>query len=595
MQKYVNFIFSIKFKIVLFSLILIILPCLILGAYVYFKLAALDKVNTSTYIINNLKSTADNIDDILSNIEYLSIPVVSDEAFLDGLKKLSGLSDSYSDYLIQKNMNEFLFDTNFKNKYINTIYLYSTMNKTAYSSVGTVRTFYEQEVQESPWLKDFEKATELRSKWAVTKSLHKDHSGGGYIVSLYKNLHLFSSNELLGIISFNVNEAHLYQLISKIKFKDSGYIFIVDKAGRIVSHTNRDLIYKDVNNTGYIPKVLSSEKEGYFIDKIDGQNCLVSYSASKYTGWKYVAVASLSEVISSATLAKNYLFVIYLLIILIIIFSVFIISSYLYRPIKKLFFQMKRVEEGDFSVSISHNRKDEFGYIYNRFNTMVKNIKALINDIYIQKLLRKEAQLKVIQTQINEHFLYNTLDSIHWAAKQHNTEDIGDITFSLSRFFRLSLSSGKDIIPVKDIVEMITCYLNIISIRFKNKLNYDIEADNTILDCMVLKYIFQPIVENAILHGIEKKKKGGSVKIIFKKRGELLMFSVSDNGAGIAEDKLNEIMKSIHSPFDNTEDNFALKNINSQIKLFYGEEYGLKITSTREKGTVVEFEIPIRY
>jgi two-component system sensor histidine kinase YesM len=178
-------------------------------------------------------------------------------------------------------------------------------------------------------------------------------------------------------------------------------------------------------------------------------------------------------------------------------------------------------------------------------------------------------------------------------SRVYKVDDISHLVSSLSKYFRLNLSSGNDIVKISEVVELIGYYLDIQKIRYKNKLSVDIQVDDSIRHCRVLKYLFQPIVENAVYHGIEKKKGNGYINICFNKVGNRIRFQVTDNGAGIPNQKLEKIMKCLEKDDLPTGDNFALQNINSQMRIFYDNDYSINISSIEGEGTTVTLEIPI--
>jgi len=255
-----------------------------------------------------------------------------------------------------------------------------------------------------------------------------------------------------------------------------------------------------------------------------------------------------------------------------------------------------KVGEGDLSVRLLVHSHDEIGQIYYYFNEMLENLNVLIKENYENKLIKKETELKYIQSQINEHFLYNTLDAIHWIAKKNDVPEISKIIFSLSKFFRMVLSEGDDTIPLAHIIEIFTHYVTLLNIRMEQKIMYSYHVDVGLENIKVLKYIFQPLLENAILHGIGNGETGDEVKVSFTRTANhTIRFSVSDNGIGIDPIHLQMIQKNICQDSFQAQDDkyFALTNINQQLRLFYGTDYSLCIESELGNGTTAYFEIPI--
>jgi two-component system, sensor histidine kinase YesM len=333
-------------------------------------------------------------------------------------------------------------------------------------------------------------------------------------------------------------------------------------------------------------------REGHITAKIKSTKFLIAYYTSPYTNWKYVMAIPVKSITGKVT---NILVLTIICFIIIMIFGIivaFILPSNMTKPINLLVKSMKKVKTGDFECKIDEIRNDEFGELYAGFNDMVSNLDDLIHELSKQKIVKKDIQLKMMQSQINAHFLYNTLDVIHWIARINKVEDICSLTFALSKYFRISLSEGRDVIRLKDALELITNYMAIHKIKSEKDIHLEINIRHELLELKVLKYIFQPIIENAIQHGIEKTRRDGVLKFSCERVKDNIVFTYEDNGKGIEPHVLDSIRKDLEESDFIKEGNFALKNINNQIKMFYGERYGLMIDSEYDYGTVVKITIP---
>jgi two-component system, sensor histidine kinase YesM len=266
-----------------------------------------------------------------------------------------------------------------------------------------------------------------------------------------------------------------------------------------------------------------------------------------------------------------------------------VVVKFIDKPVQKIVSHMKKVERGEFSSRIKEKRKDEFGYVYEAYNNMVYKVERLIHELYQEKLVKKEMQLKVLQEKINPHFLYNTLDTINWIAKEHNVEDISKMVIALSTMYRKTFNRGRDLISISDILISISCYLDIQRIRYGESFSYKIDADESI---MKLNLVIQTIVENSIVHGFIQKKNDGLLYIKIDREGDVLHIIVEDNGKGMSEEKLELIGLSINS--DKHESESGLRNVQKRIKLYYGDEYGIKLESREDQGTRVTITIPVK-
>ena len=269
-----------------------------------------------------------------------------------------------------------------------------------------------------------------------------------------------------------------------------------------------------------------------------------------------------------------------------------LLSNIFYKPLEKLVSAMQMIENRNLDVRIDDKRADEYQRVYKGFNDMVSELKRLIKDLTNEKILKKEAEIKLLQAQINPHFLYNTLESIHSIAKIKKVEEIALMVSALSKFYRISLSGGKDIVTLKEAVELVKDYLTIQNIRFKGKISYYFDISDELMRYRVPKLILQPIVENSIYHGIERSKGNGILNIYGMLDKSNLNLVVEDNGVGIEKESLEELQRSIEDDSFENSKNFALKNLNQQIKLKYGPNYGLSIKSEYGKGTCVTIRLP---
>ena len=272
-------------------------------------------------------------------------------------------------------------------------------------------------------------------------------------------------------------------------------------------------------------------------------------------------------------------------------FAFLYISRSLMNPIEKLLSMSNRISDGDFSSRVEIFASDEFNDLAAGMNIMSEKIEILLEQSVEEQKQRQIMEHKILQEQIKPHFLYNTLDAIIWAAETDNMPDVVTLVASLSTFFRISLSHGIDYIPIHDEIEHVRNYLIIQQIRYRDVLTYDINVEEGIPNKRILKLLLQPIVENALYHGIKNTRERGKITVSIKKEGEKLRFSVEDNGIGMTKETLDELMYDINE--GNGEKGYGLYNVNSRLKLNYGLSEGIEVTSEYKKGTVVSFALEL--
>ncbi len=388
----------------------------------------------------------------------------------------------------------------------------------------------------------------------------------------------------------NVDERTIYNRLKDINVREEGYKILLDRELNIVSHEGLTLIKKPIEDIGFSKEDFQLETDG-FTKTIRKEDYLVVYTTSEYLEWKYVALIPMEKIYPGVNKIIRLAIVLMGIVCGVGIIGVLSITKNIYSPIQKLKIAMEAAGHGDFQYELNHERKDEFGIVYRSYNRMVLKIRSLINDVYIEKLLKKEAEMKMLQNQINPHFLYNTLDVLQWMVKANNGEDACRIIHSLSDFYRQVLSEGKSIVKISEELLLIEHYLIIQKNNFKNMFSYHFDVQEELKAYDIPKLMLQPVVENAIIHGFSKRKGEKELVISADLDGEYIVFKIQDNGCGIEGKELEKIRESFKLGVYNLEGNFALQNIHMQITKAYGQECGIWIESQEHRGTCVKVKI----
>ena len=258
------------------------------------------------------------------------------------------------------------------------------------------------------------------------------------------------------------------------------------------------------------------------------------------------------------------------------------------RPIQKLCKMTQKVAEGDFTVKTKESNTDEIAVLTRSFNDMTQEIGELVEDIRQQQKNLHIAETKLLQAQINPHFLYNTLDAIVWLAEENRKDEVVSMVTALSDFFRTTLSKGRDFITVREERSHIESYLKIQKFRYQDIMKYEIDIAEDMEEFMLPKLTLQPLIENALYHGLKNKRGGGTIKITGRLDGECLVFVVQDDGKGMTEEVLKRLQESIKKEKgDKNIDGFGIGNVNRRIRYYYGEQYGLSLESVENGGTKI--------
>lgn len=391
----------------------------------------------------------------------------------------------------------------------------------------------------------------------------------------------------LGVILIDLKLDKIKEVIEAITLGKSGFLYIMDANGGIVYAPVNPIVYRVKNEW-------LTDSTNSIVKKIQGSDFQIIYKDSAYTNWKTIGIFSLNETLNEVTVLRHYSVLIGIItLVLAVVVAIFFTAS-IAKPLSKLGSLMKKAEEGDLSVRFNSKYNDEIGRLGNSFNHMIKEISNLIDMVYAEQQRKREAELITLQAQIKPHFLYNTLYTIQWMAQEHGAQDVVTILGALANLFRIGLSKGKEIISVHEELEHVQSYLAIQKARYEDKLKYEVNFDEEILNYNVLKLILQPLVENAIYHGIHARRGGGKITITGKVAEGKLCFSVADNGIGITPEKLKGIRQLLdNNHVESVKAGFGIFNVNERIRLSFGREYGLAYSSIYQEGTIVEVWHPL--
>lgn len=407
------------------------------------------------------------------------------------------------------------------------------------------------------------------------------------VVSLSTAVSLNKDGKILqGVLLVDMNLTAIEDICKPIIEGGMGQVYIVSPDGQ--------LIYGDGNEILKLEQILVHKDDGRYIETIDNEKVIVTLKTGGYTGWKVIGNWQLNKVLFNFTELQSFLIIIIILGTFMCILGTLYISSKLSAPLYKLQKSMKLVEGGMFDIQIDEGGEYIVAELSKTFNKMVNRIKELMNEIMTQQDEKRKKELEALQSQINPHFLYNTLDSIIWLAENDRTEDSILMTTALSRFFRIGISSGRNIITVREEIEHAKNYLSIQNIRYKKRFDYHIIVPDELLGAKTLKLVLQPIIENSLYHGIEYLHDKGEIIIEVSQQDEMLIYMIKDNGVGMSEETLDKLFDG-EKVIKTKGSGVGIKNVNERIKLYYGQEYGMKAQSKLEEGTVIYIYIPLQY
>ena len=395
----------------------------------------------------------------------------------------------------------------------------------------------------------------------------------------------FNRNENHGVALIEFDFTKIVRLIYQSDLGENGHIAIFDRDYNVVYSSLPELIDEDLIET----KKLVLGSTGVTINH---QSFNLYISTITNTGWKVSVFTNNSQIYS---VLYNFIIIVIITILLLsilYIFIVYVIVKQVTYPLYRLQAEMNKVKDLNYEVNRSKLKKGskEIIQLDATFNEMMRRIRYLADKLLQEQENQRKSELKALQNQINPHFLYNTLDSIIYMIDKGENQKAEEMIVALSKFFRISISRGKAIIPLKDEVEHVRNYLLIQKIRFGDQFTYSINVDPSLYQYSCIKLILQPLVENAIEHGLNDNESGGQIEIIGTQNESYIILKIKDNGYGISEDKLEQIYKSFHD--DSIHQGVGLKNVYQRIKIYYGEEADIKIDSLFDEGTIISIYIP---
>lgn len=398
------------------------------------------------------------------------------------------------------------------------------------------------------------------------------------------------SGTKVGLMAVNIDKYVLKNII--MRNSDSSSIILDADNNAIISIFSA--VHKDLPRKLEDLKASMVDKQGEMSFNMNGQKQILVFDTSEYTGWKFITVIPASASMRQMTQLRDSILILFLLMNTVsAAVLVILLTEKIYRKVNKLIASMKEVEKGNFNITIQHGDKDEFGFMYTSFNNMTGKIKSLFGELYQQKLLQKDAELKLLQSKINPHFIYNIFDNMNWLIQLERYGELESLVDAVSNYYKKSLNVGRDFISIADTIEQLKSYVEIQKIRFKDRFTCTFDFEDELLDIQILNFMLQPLVENAICHGIEPKAEKCHIVVRGFISDKSICLSVEDDGMGINAEKLEEINDHFENEQAQSDDYFAITNINKRIKLFYGSCYGLKITSMPGEGTLVMVNIPL--
>lgn len=561
-----------------FSLIMIIVT--MLDIFFIYKMSETVEKDTHVYAYEIVKQLGRNIESYINHMQEVMWMISSqDTSLINQLKEPLNQKSVRKSYFLEEMRNRG------SSNGVVSINIFGENGLVLTDSASNAIKDY-IDVKQMEW---YTKAVEAKGRPVISASHTQNYlkNEGKWVFSL--SAAIMEENEVLGIVLIDMSYKNLTDMCNDIQLGEKGYVYIVGQGQEMIYHPKQQLIYSGILQED-LARVMQQE-EGSFTEVLEDKR-LVTVHSLEQVGWRVVGVSYIGELLVS----KQEIIIPLIILTLLALVVAFLISkriaSQTAKPIRELTEHMQEIELGKLGVEIdTQSDTEEIQCLTASFKEMVYKIERLIEQVEDnQKKLRK-SELKVLQSQINPHFLYNSLDTIIWLGEREECEKVIQMTAALARYFRLSLSKGKEVITIYEEVEHVKHYLQIQKIRYASKLTYTIEVSPDIFDEMIVKIVLQPLVENALYHGIKDLEEGGYIRVLGFREGNNIILEVYDNGKGMSHEQIKNILKAPSST-SITKGGVAIKNVHERIQVYFGQDYGLSYESEYGKWTKVRITIP---
>lgn len=583
---------KIRNKLIFFYVIVVMVPVLIVGLIViqYFRQDALEKAT---------EQTENNVQRIKTQIEnQLNVPIsVSNQLLLDRDMERVATTVYPPDDPIQL-VNAYRGYTDFSDylraySEIKGIQLF-TDNPTLLNNLQFMNA--DSAIQSADWYK---KAMGKRTiYWMYIEDMNNPGAVSGKQLSLVRQI-FFPNTGKRSVLVVQVDTDYLNSLLSQEPFDT----MVADEDGYIVAAKDRSTIGRTLGDMGFEVAVGDREQERTFERAINGLDYQVSINTlipdSSTSGLTIVSAFASSSIVHDANRIGLIGAELIIFILLTALLAVYFNSRLISSRLLKLNRNLNRVAEGDLGTVSRIDGHDEIGQLSEQFNYMVSNINELMSQVYEAsetnnrlEVMQREIKLKMLASQINPHFLFNALESIRMRAHIQGEKEIARIVQLLGKLIRRNLELGNRHTSLKSELDMVRSYLEIQKFRHGERLHYELAAEPDTLLVLLPPLIVQPLIENAIVHGLENKEAEGIVSLHAVRVGDEVLIDVIDNGAGMTPERLRQVEESIRDKEENEESRIGLRNVHQRLIMTYGEECGLRISSELGKGTQIYFKIP---
>lgn len=586
-QKFLHLVCSIRFRLVLFAVVLSVFPLLALSTYLVNSAGQVILAEATAYQQTSLSYMTDYLDRLLSEADDIATAMIVNRTLSRTLAvDVSSLS-TYEQYRNIQQVRTEIVRYRDAGASIHSIYLMDLKNGRLFST-ETAGYVPQESLEQTGWDRQVEDFLQEQNTWELFTAPQSFLTQGAAGVPLLSHRRHVQSDGADFVLFLNISQSAIETALRSLLHADNMWVLVTDSGGSpLCSLAPAGAQPLDAAETA----ALMQEADSRLIQIGATEYSCVS-TLSRNGEWRLYALQPKEDLMAPLdTVRRSTLLVEGVLLGFFVLFGIFIYRSF-YRPVCSLLATMRQNREGGPAYSPLERRRDEFGRVGRHFNRMIRQISELNQRVLRQEILAKNARIKLLRSQINPHFLYNVLDTIHWMARMGRTDDVSRITFALSRYYRQSLNEGRDMVPLQKAVELMNSYWEIIEIRCPDKYSLITDIEPSLLDCVVPLQLLQPLIENAVQHGFNGCSRAGVVLVTGTDRGRDMCIQVEDNGVGMERPVLDRLNSQLATPTDLAEGNFALRNLNGQVRAAFGPDYGITVNSDPGSGTTVTILLP---
>ncbi|MDU0200395.1 sensor histidine kinase [Paenibacillus sp. PFR10] len=570
-------------KLIVISFILIAVPLGIASYLTFTSYSASIQKNTGKYQMDVVKELMANIDTYMNELNLLSLMPYQSQDIVRYLESNKGTETtiSFDDRVTVEDFAKRVYANGRVD--ISGLTLYRLSGGTYTAMLEEQANYSLKKVENEPWYPKVSTTGKVVYIGTYNKNAYDTTN---QVYSFARKIRSVDTGRVLGYLVLDVDKNIIRNKIETIS-NDKKNIMIVDSEGA--------LIYKSADSWVDLDKVQQYQGTGTVIYKQGQDTELLSYYTSLNTGWTMIEMVPLASLLQDTVNVRNYIILIGVVCLLLAVILFTALAFRITNPIGELRNLMKKVVLGDLDVSIPIRSRDEIGQLSQSFNLMVSKLSDLGYRLYESEIREKNAQISALQSQINPHFLYNTLGSISMYAEIQGNREVVKMTNNLSKLLRYSINSHKSQVPLNMELEHVKGYMAIQQIRFEDKIQFRVDIEPELLVYSVIRFILQPIVENSIVHGFEKGSGYGTITLTGKKQDDTMVIIIQDDGAGMSESRLQQVLQKQFdfTPNEEGTGGHGLMNVHRRIVLRYGHPYGMKIESLLHRGTTIILTLPL--